>query len=143
MPSATVERILNASRQRVFAAWTDPTVMSRWFFAEPDWTAIVSNDLRIGGTYRIQMQPPDRPEFVAFGEYLEIEPISKLVFTWNSPLVQHTRVTIALEEFGEKTGFKLTHELFSDAETARRDGGGWQGCLNNLVLFLETATAPP
>lgn len=131
-PSAVVRRILPARRERVFEAWSDPEIMSQWFVVDPGWKAKVTNDFRIGGQYRLEMYRDDGSMFVAFGEYREIAPASRLVFTWNSPVVQNTLVTIALQDRGITTELILTHVLFPNAAAARRDGAGWEGCLDNL-----------
>jgi uncharacterized protein YndB with AHSA1/START domain len=111
--------------------------MSRWFVVDPTWVAKVTNDFRIGGHYRIEMTRDDGSLFVAHGEYRDIAPVTRLVFTWNSPVAQATLVTIELEPVGELTDLMLTHELFPDADTAVRDGAGWEGCLANLARLVE------
>lgn len=135
--AAVIKRVLHAGRERVFEAWSDPRLMSRWFFVDPSWSARVTNDFRVGGTYSIEMVRNDGTIFVAFGEYREIAPPSKLVFTWNSLIVQNTLVTIELRDLRDATELTLTHDLFPDADAARRDAAGWDGCLTNLVTFLE------
>lgn len=136
--AAVVKRILRARPERVFEAWSRPELMSQWFMVEPGWSAEVSNDFRVGGQYRVAMRRGDGSLFVAFGEYREIVPVSRLVFTWNSPVVQGTQVTLELKDLGAATELTLTHEQFPDAEAARRDAGGWEGTLANLAHFLES-----
>ncbi|MBI4671725.1 MAG: SRPBCC domain-containing protein [Chloroflexi bacterium] len=135
--AAVMRRVLRGSRDQVFAAWSDPHLMAQWFFVEPGWCAQVENEFRVGGSYTIEMRTGNDALFVIFGEYREIVRDSKIVFTWNSPLVQNTLVTIELRALGAQTELTLTHELFPDAAARERDAGGWQGCLDNLARFLE------
>ncbi len=54
-------RTIDAPRERVFQAWTDPTHLLRWWAAEPGWaTPIAEVDLRVGGRYRLGMQNPEQ-----------------------------------------------------------------------------------
>ena len=70
------------------------------------------------------------------GEYLEIKPPEKLVFTWNSPAVQNTRVTVELKDLGDSTEIWLTHELLPTEEARKSHEGGWNGCMVKLERLL-------
>jgi uncharacterized protein YndB with AHSA1/START domain len=54
---------LPGSRERVFAAWTRPELMCWWFHPEPGWTTWVEADVRVAGSYRLEMRG------VVFEEY--------------------------------------------------------------------------
>src|SRR4051794_8426739 len=112
----TVKRVLKARRERVFAAWTRPELMSRWFFPGDGWRAAVSAELKVGGRYRLAMRDAAGGEHLQFGEYREIVPVSRLVFTWSCPELQvvDSVVTIELLERGAHTELHLTHELPPD-----------------------------
>lgn len=146
-----IRRTIRAKRDRVFEAWTDPKRMQEWFFPGT-WKAKSENDLRIGGFFRNEMIPdPNGPDLrscdkgdldkakgiVHTGEYLEIITPEKLVFTWNSPSVTNTRVTIELKDLGDSTELTLTHELLETEVLRQSHTGGWEGCLANLVTYLE------
>src|SRR5215203_5069069 len=112
----SVRRFLQARRERVFDAWTRPELMTRWFFPNVSWTATVSSDLRVGGRYELRMRDAEGGSHVQFGEYREIIPVSRLVFTWSCPELSVTDsiVTVELVEHGERTELRLTHELPPD-----------------------------
>ena len=80
----TLTRTINAPRDRVFEAWTDPAHLHRWWGAREGYTAPIAEvDLRTGGAYRLGMQAPDQDHpFIVGGVYREISPPEKLVFTW-------------------------------------------------------------
>ncbi|HEX5322718.1 MAG TPA: SRPBCC domain-containing protein, partial [Capsulimonadaceae bacterium] len=67
-PSLTVTRTLNASREAVFRAWTDPKQFQSWMRPDPAMQVPeVEIDLRIGGKYRFVMQAPDGERYIGFG----------------------------------------------------------------------------
>ena len=79
-----IRRYYHASRERVFRAWTNPEQLKQWFaVAEGFTTPIADVDLKVGGRYRLGMQPPgDDGVLIAGGVYQQISPPEKLVFTW-------------------------------------------------------------
>src|SRR6266852_6081518 len=80
----TVHRTVSASRERAFRAWTDADELKKWFgVAEGYTTPIAEVDLRVGGRYRLGMQPPNSSElYIVQGVYREIREPEKIVFTW-------------------------------------------------------------
>ena len=75
-----IVRVLAASPDEVFDAWTDPVLMAQWFFAHPSWTVDVEADVRVGGRYRLVMKSPDGSEMETHGEYREIARPGRLCF---------------------------------------------------------------
>lgn len=136
--SVQVKRLLPADVGRVFEAWRSAEAMSRWFVVEPSWRAEATNDFRVSGKYRVEMRRGDGTVFVAWGEYLEIDPPRRLVFTWNSamPAVQRSRVTIELASVGWSTELTLIHELLPDTDEGRAHAIGWEGSLANLERYV-------
>ncbi len=139
--SLTLTRILNAPRERVFAAWTDPALLAQWFMPAPGFTTTATNDLRRGGSYSISMRNPNGTLHAATGKYMEIVPPERLVFTWSSvqdpALATDTLVTVQLRDLGGKTELTLVHTQLPTAESAQRHEGGWTGCLNNFQLYFD------
>lgn len=139
-----IKRVLDASPERVYAAWTEPELVRQWF-APGDLTVPVAElDLRVGGEYRIVMRDGDGKTHSPSGTYEEIVPNERLVFTWkwaNSELV--TRVTVELRALGEnETELTLLHEGFPDAETRDSHEQGWNGCLARLPTALWNPSRP-
>ena len=50
--SLEIKRFINAPRERVYAAWTDPAELQRWFGPEDVRTIKIAADVRVGGKYR-------------------------------------------------------------------------------------------
>jgi uncharacterized protein YndB with AHSA1/START domain len=139
MSVVRVTRVLPAPIDRVFAAWSSAAMLSRWFVVDPGWTAKAACDFREGGKYRVEMHRPDGTVFVCFGEYLEIAPPRRLVFTWSSSpiVVTNSRVTLELAPSGTGTALTLTHELLPDDDVGRAHASGWDGTLANLERSLS------
>jgi uncharacterized protein YndB with AHSA1/START domain len=131
----------NVPRERVFRAWTEPDLLKQWFRAGPGYsTPIAEVDLRIGGRFRIGLQPSNSDQLsIATGVYRQIRPPEKLVFTWSweyEPAVE-TLVTLEFIAVGDQTELVLTHENFSTPEIRNKHTQGWTACLENLKQSLE------
>lgn len=142
------KKIIPARRSDVFEAWTKPEIMSTWLFPALTWTGITSVDLRVGGRWRHEMiddgsrphsghQPEAGKSYPHWGEYLEVKPPERLVFTWNSDAVKDTRVTIELRDLGASTELTLTHELIATDALRAAHTEGWTGCLDSLTAHFS------
>jgi uncharacterized protein YndB with AHSA1/START domain len=74
-------RIIDVPREKLYRAWTEPSIMKQWFAPKPWTTPIIENDLRPGGASRVVMRGPDGTEQDASGVYLEVVRNEKIVFT--------------------------------------------------------------
>jgi uncharacterized protein YndB with AHSA1/START domain len=79
-----IERTFQAPAEAVFDAWTSEEVIRRWWQAEHHWeTTEAEVDLRVGGVVRVVMRDPNKDvEYGGGGTYTEIEPPTRLAFTW-------------------------------------------------------------
>lgn len=131
-----ITRRLHAPIEDVFDAWTDPSLMSRWFFVGDGWTAQVESRLEVGGTFRITMVTQTGETLECHGTYQKIERPRRLVFTWNSHFVTDSVVTVELGDLDNATELKLTHEGLIDPAIRDRHARGWHGCLAHLQKVL-------
>ncbi len=78
-----LSRTFTGSREKVFRAWTDPSVLKQWW-AGPGFTATIAEvDLRVGGRYRLGMRAPDKDvDYVVIGTYRKVQQPARLVYTW-------------------------------------------------------------
>ncbi len=138
-PSLTLKRRLNAPPAKVYAAWTNPQKMTRWFGPANARIGSVQADIdaRIGGRFRISFSADDE-YYEAGGVYREVVPNQRLVFSWawHSTPERESQVTISLKPDGDGTLLTLHHEQFFDS--AARDGHerGWTGMLDNLEKYI-------
>ena len=76
-----LERIIDVPRELVWAAWTTPEHLKRWFTPAPWTTVDCELDLRPGGIFRTVMRSPEGQEFPNVGCVLEAVENEKLVWT--------------------------------------------------------------
>jgi len=135
-----IERSYNAPAQRVFDAWTSEEVMRRWWHAEHHWeTSEATVDLRLGGEVRVVMRDPDKDaEYGGGGKYVEIDPPTRLAFTWLWD-GNETRMLIELdfEETDGVTRVRFTHSGLWDEEAVRSHERGWNTCFDILEATLS------
>ena len=139
-PSLTLKRRLNASPEKVYAAWTNPQKIARWFGPSQvkDGSVQAEIDARIGGPYRLSFDTEDGEHHEIGGVYRELVPNARLVFSWawHSTPERESQVTVSLRPDGDGTLLTLHHEQLFD-QTAR-DGHerGWLDTLDKLEKYI-------
>jgi len=149
-----ITRILDAPRERVWKAWTEPELMKRWWGPKGFTTPYCEIDLRMGGKFLYCMRSPEGKDYWGTGVYREIVPLERIVCT-NSfadekgnvvPATQYGMsadfplemlVTVTFEELEGKT--KLTLRYVGIPAGADRDGAnvGWSQILDKLAEALK------
>ena len=139
-PSLTLERRLKAAPSQVFAAWTDPERIVRWFGPAETVAGSVRAqvELRSGGRYQMNFATEDGQRHQVGGTYREVVPDSRLVFTWawHSTPERESLITVTIVPDGDGSLLTLHQEQFFDQ--AARDGHerGWTSTLAKLERFL-------
>jgi uncharacterized protein YndB with AHSA1/START domain len=140
-PAAKLQlrRTFQATREKVFEAWTEPEQMKHWCAPTGDYEVSAESELREGGRYRIQMKHKDGNVHTAFGEFRQVQPPAKLVYTWSweDGSVSDSLVTVEFRDLGQQTEVILTHERFPSEDWRDKHSQGWTGCLDRLEQFLE------
>jgi uncharacterized protein YndB with AHSA1/START domain len=141
-------RIIDAPREKIFKAWTDPELMKQWFTPKP-WTAPrIETDVRTGGSSLVVMRSPEGQEFPMHGVYLEVVPNEKLVFTdaftkaWQPSDKPFMTVVITLDDLGGgKTRYTSVCKHWTDADREAHEKmgfhGGWAICAEQLAALVE------
>lgn len=127
---------VRASRDTVFAHFTDPVRMVEWF------GHAATLDPRPGGTYRVEVTRSD----TAIGAFVEVDPPSRVVFTfgWESgELVPpgSSTVEVTLTEDGDGTIVRLEHRGLP-AASVERHGQGWTRHLDQLAEITSPERRP-
>ena len=137
-----LERVLPAPRQLVFAACTEPEFLAEWWGPQDFTTPSIELDLRVGGGYRIAMQPPDGELFHLTGEFREIDPPNRLAYTfrWEDPDPddQETVVTLSFRESGESTELILDQGPFATEPRYELHHAGWGDGFERLKQALSS-----
>ena len=138
-PSLTLKRRLNAPPAKVYAAWTNPTQIKRWFGPTQVETLSAAADVRVDGRYRIVMRGSDGEEHDVSGVYREVVPNEKLVFTWawRTTPERESLVTVEFKPSGQGTELIVTHQRFADEQARDHHQQGWNGCLDRLGRYLS------
>ncbi len=138
-PSLTLRRRIKAPPAKVYAAWTDPAQLTRWFGPDAGPVLHAESDTRVGSRFRVQFQLLNGELCDVAGVYREVVPDERLVFTWawRSTRERESLVTVALKSEGDGTDLTLIHEQFFDR--AARDGhrGGWNTSLDKLERLFD------
>ena len=138
--TVNIEKIIHAPIEKVFDAWLDPKIMSKFMNGMPgNPDSEVENDAREGGKFTIFMYAGDE-KLPHTGEYLEIRRPDKLVFTWKSrySVVDDSTVTLNFTKMGDdKTKISLLHVKFIDEETRSGHEGGWGVILDKLSEIMS------
>src|SRR6266536_2829915 len=124
-----LRRALPAPRTDVYGALTDADQLANWWGPRGLTVPSVEFHPRVGAGYRIAMQPPDGDLFHLSGEFREVEPPARLVYTfrWDPPHPddRETLVTLSLEDRGEQTKVRLTQGEFATEERYALHEAGW------------------
>lgn len=134
----TVEKTVEANPERVFAAFTEPDHLRKWFAPEGMRIPEVDVDLRVGGRFQVVMEAPDgSARHTAVGTYREVSPPHRLVKTWSwldadGEPGHQTRITIELHQEEGGTRVVMHHEGFEAAESRDRHQEGWTSTLERL-----------
>lgn len=147
LPSDTeivLTRVFDAPRRLVFEAWTKPEHLARWWGPNEFTLPVCEVDLRPGGAYRFVMRGPDGKDYPMKGEYREIVPPERLIYTdaFDVPDMpaRESLVTVTFEEEDGKTALTI-HSRFQSVED--RDAvlelgaeEGWRESLERLAEYL-------
>ena len=132
-------RRFEAPPEAVFEVLTTASHMENWLVRSNAKTNVVS-DPRPGGMFRIILAWPDGSEIVYSGEYLELDPPRKLMFSFypgrKCPLEQHTMVTMELVPDGKATRLYLEHRLAHDPDNHFQKG--WTRLWKDFGLAFGT-----
>jgi uncharacterized protein YndB with AHSA1/START domain len=137
-----IERTFQAPAEAVFDAWTSEEVIRRWWQAERGWeTTEAEVDLRVGGVVRVVMRDPDKDvEYGGGGTYTEIDPPTRLAFTWIwDGDARRTLIELDFEERDGVTTVRFTHSGLWDDEAVRSHEYGWSNMFDNLDRVLAAA----
>ena len=127
--SLEITRVLPAPPAAAWAAFTEPNELAKWWGPNGFSTPKIDFDPRVGGRYRIEMQPPEGDPFHLTGEFREVEPPGRLAYTfvWEPPDPDdvETLVTLLFRDLGESTEVGFTQGSFKTEERLALHRDGW------------------
>ncbi|HBK06152.1 MAG TPA: polyketide cyclase [Acetobacteraceae bacterium] len=142
-------RLIDAPREKLYRAWTDPALLRQWFAPSPYSTPHAELDVRPGGATLVVMQGPDGTQMPNRGVYLDVVPNERLVFTdafvaaWEPSPKPFMTVILTFEDEGSKTRYtaRVRHWTVADREMHEQMGfhQGWGICADQLAALVTKA----
>jgi uncharacterized protein YndB with AHSA1/START domain len=132
--AVTVEAIVKAPVDKVWACWNEPRHITKWAFASDDWhVPQAENDLRKDGAFKTTMAAKDGSMSFDFGGvYTAVETNKRIAYT----LSDGRTVKVEFTSEGQNTRVVETFE----AETQNpvdMQRAGWQAILDNFAKYTE------
>jgi uncharacterized protein YndB with AHSA1/START domain len=125
------ELAIDASPEAVWEFLVDPEKATRWMGL----SALV--DARPGGEYRVEVCPGE----TAGGEFVEVDPPHRLVWTWgwderstSGVPIGSTTIEVELVAEGDGTLLRFTHSGLQSADAAKSHTHGWEHYLERLIV---------
>lgn len=137
--SITIAHTFNAPVNDVWQAWTDPEMVRRWWGSHPKGVVTsVALDVRRGGRFEISFQDPSGEQHTSYGEYLRVEAITELDFTWSWRNEQNppSLVTVIFAADGSGTRMRFVHGQLRGG-SAHDYAQGWRRTFAKLDRVLS------
>jgi len=134
-----VSKIIPASPERLFAAWTQPEQLKQWFGPESVTCIEAEVDLRVGGCYRLGNRFPDGSVIWITGKFHLIEAPHKLIYSWQVGTDSDEElVTVSFHAIEDgNTEVTITHERIPDRTARDSHEQGWIECLIKLTSYVS------
>lgn len=140
MNELSVSKVFDAPVERVWGAWTTPSLIARWF-APGVVMDVRELDVRVGGKFRFaDPAEPDGGEYT--GTYMTVEPLKELSFD----VVDYSRDEHVQ---GERAGFKVVFENMGaqskitltsvppENSFHQETHDAWTGCFERLANVIK------
>jgi uncharacterized protein YndB with AHSA1/START domain len=93
-------RIVAVSRERLFAAYSDPTQLALWWGPKGFTNTFDEFDFRPGGDWKFTMHGPEGKDWPNHTRFIEIVPAERIIYEHVTP---HFQMTITLADAGSGT----------------------------------------
>lgn len=141
-------RVIDAPREKLYRAWTEPALMKLWFAPLPWTTSLAETDVRPGGASLVVMRSPEGKDFPNRGVYLEVVENERLVSTdaytsaWVPSEKPFMTLVLTFENAGAGTRYtaRALHWTVADREAHEKMGfhEGWGKCTDQLAALVKT-----
>ncbi|MGD0719490.1 MAG: SRPBCC family protein [Roseiarcus sp.] len=140
-------RLIDAPREKLYRAWTEPDLLKQWFAPLPYTTPVAELDVRPGGASYIVMRGPDGVDLPNRGVYLEVVPGERLVFTnayvraWEPSEKPFMTAIVTFADEGGRTRYTalVRHWTLADRQTHEQMGfhRGWGQAADQLEALAK------
>jgi uncharacterized protein YndB with AHSA1/START domain len=134
------KRVLPTAPSEVYRLFSDSDELAKWW--GPAGFSVPSLDFipAVGSSYRIEMQPPEGDAFHLTGEFREVEPPTRLSFTfvWDPPDPDdvETLVELSFRESGDSTEVDFRQGTFKTEERRELHRNGWGDSFEKLEAIV-------
>lgn len=138
-----VERVFDAPRDQVFAAFVDPELIPEWWGPRGTTAVVEEMDVRAGGSWRFVVRNSDGSETAFRGTFREVSPPDRVVqtFEWEG-MPGHVSVdTATFEDLGDRTKLTTTSLFHTTEERDGMLGSGMEGGLNETYERFDELLA--
>ncbi len=146
----TLELVLDAPADKLYRGWTEPRLVTQWFAPKPWTTPHAEMDVRPGGASLVVMRSPDGQDMPNPGQYLEVIPNRKLVFTdafvgdWKPGAGAPFMVAeVSFEDLGDgRTRYRAVARHWNEEARIQHEQmgfhEGWTACARQLEALART-----
>jgi len=153
-----VTRVIDAPREAVWKAWTEPEQVRKWWGPKGFTAPTIEGELKVGGRYLYCMRSPEGRDYWSTGTYKEIVEPERIVATdsfadekgnpvpasyYGMPeadeVPMETTIEVSFEELEEgKTRLTIKHVGMPAGTTSDMAGQGWNESLDKLAAALAS-----
>jgi uncharacterized protein YndB with AHSA1/START domain len=141
MSTLEIKRVLPAARPDVFRAFSTADELAKWWGPQGFTVASLRFSPRVGGRYRIEMQPPEGDPFHVTGEFREVDPPAGLAFTFvyedPDPDDVENLVELSFRDLGESTEVSFTQGPFKTEPRLELHRSGWTDSFDRLEHYIR------
>lgn len=146
----TLDLVLDAPADKLYRGWTEPELVKQWFAPKPWTTPHADMDVRPGGASLFVMRSPEGQDMPNPGQYLEVIPGRKLVFTdafvgdWKPGAgVPFMVAEVTFEDLGDgRTRYRAVARHWSEEARVQHEKmgfrEGWTICARQLEALAKT-----
>ena len=136
-----LERLIPSPPELLFALWTEPAQLVRWWAPEGYEASVDDLDTRPGGRWRVTMRRPDGGVVVTSGIYRIVEPPRRLTFTWawedeSGARGHETEVVVSFEAAPGGTRVVLLQQRFESKQARDNHTVGWSSAFDRMTKIV-------
>jgi uncharacterized protein YndB with AHSA1/START domain len=136
-----LKRVVPAAPSVVFGAFNAADELAAWWGPKSFTVPSLDFKPRVGDGYRIEMQPPEGDPFYLIGEFREVDPPARLVFTFvyedPDPEDVETLAELSFRDLGESTEVVFTQGPFKTEARRELHRNGWTDSFDRLEQFIS------
>ena len=136
-----LKRVVPAAPSVVFGAFSAADELAKWWGPKGFTAPTLDFKPRVGGSYRIEMQPPEGDPFSLTGEFRKVDPPARLVFTFvyedPDPDDVETLAELSFRDLGESTEVVFTQGPFKTEARRELHRNGWTDSFDRLEQFIS------